>query len=215
MKKKSFLIAISLWVILITVISSCNLSQQAPSGTDSTQSTADDSRIKELEAQIILLMQNQQLSENKRKEEISKLEAAIEKLKATDTEAPTESGTEAQKTLSYTVENGKAIITSIYINEETVTIPAVIDGFQVSSIGSDAIKSQSLKKLIISPGIEKIDWFAFRNCVSLSSISIPDSVLSIGYGAFDNTSRSLTISCNRDSFAHKYAQSYGITYDIT
>jgi hypothetical protein len=215
MKKKTFLIAISLLVILITVISSCNLSQQAPSGTDSTQSTADDSKIKELEAQIILLMQNQQLSENKRKEEISKLEAAIEKLKATDTEAPTESGTEAQKTLSYTVENGKAIITSIYINEETVTIPAVIDGFQVSSIGSDAIKSQSLKKLIISPGIEKIDWFAFRNCVSLSSISIPDSVLSIGYGAFDNTSRSLTISCNRDSFAHKYAQSYGITYDIT
>ena len=211
MKKKTFLIAISLLVILITVISSCNLSQQAPSGTDSTQSTADDSKIKELEAQIILLMQNQQLSENKRKEEISKLEAAIEKLKATDTEAPTESGTEAQKTLSYTVENGKAIITSIYINEETVTIPAVIDGFQVSSIGSDAIKSQSLKKLIISPGIEKIDWFAFRNCVSLSSISIPDSVLSIGYGAFDNTSRSLTISCNRDSFAHKYAQSYGIT----
>ena len=215
MKKKPFLIAISLLVILMTVISSCNMQPQSPSDTDETQPTEDNTRIKELEAQLILLMQNQQLSDNERKQEISKLEAEIEKLKATGTEAPSESGTEAPKTLSYIVENGKAVITSININEESVTIPAVIDGYQVSAIGSDAIKSQSLKKVIISSGIEKIDWFAFRNCISLTSVSIPDSVISIGYGAFDNTSKSLTISCNRDSFAHKYAQSYGITYDIT
>ena len=215
MKKKSFLIIISLIIILSTLISSCNIHPQTPNATDSSQTSTEDAKIKELEAQIILLMQNQQLSDNERKKEISKLQAEIEKLKETSTEAPTESETESQKTLTYAIENGKAVITSIYINEESFTVPAVIDGFQVVSIGSDAIHSQTLKKLIISSGIEKIDWFAFRNCTLLSSISIPDSVVSIGYGAFDNTSKTLTISCKRDSFAHKYAQSYGITYDIT
>ena len=107
MKKKPFLIAISLLVILMTVISSCNMQPQSPSDTDETQPTEDNTRIKELEAQLILLMQNQQLSDNERKQEISKLEAEIEKLKATGTEAPSESGTEAPKTLSYIVENGK------------------------------------------------------------------------------------------------------------
>ena len=215
MKRKPFIIAISLLVILITLISSCGTQLQVPSGSDTTQVGTSEERIKELEAQIITLMQSQQLSDNERKQELSKLKAEIEKLKKTETEQATQAATEAQKTISYTVEDGKAIITSININEESVTIPAVIDGYQVSAIGNDVISSQTLKKVIISSGIEKIDWFAFRNCSSLSHISIPDSIVSIGYGAFDNTSRSLTIICNRNSFAHKYAQSYGITYDIT
>lgn len=219
MKKKQFLCILSILVILITVISSCNMQTPKPSETESSQSNTDSDRIKELEAQIIMLMQNQQLSDNERKKEISQLEAAIEKLKATDSvENPSETQSSTdneQKNLTYTIENGSAVITAIYTNEESFTIPAVIDGFQVAAIGSDAIKSTTLKSVIISSGIEKLDWFAFRNSLSLSSVSIPDSVLSIGYGAFDNTSKSLVIHCSRDSFAHKYAQSYGITYDIT
>ena len=196
MKKKNILIVMSLLIILLTVISSCNSQVPTPSATGVPTSTSDEARIKELEAQIVMLMQNQQLSDNERKQEIAALEAKIEKLKATEPPTPLPSESEAPKSFTYTV-------------------PASVDGYQVYSIGSDALTSSKIKSVIISSGIEKLDWFAFRNCINLSSVSIPDSVTSIGYGAFDNTSRSLTIRCSRDSFAHKYAQSYGITYDIT
>lgn len=218
MKKKPIIILLSLLIILLTVICSCNMQTQVPSGTGTSTSEPDDSRIKELEDQILLLMQNQQLSDNERKKEIAALEAEIEKLKSTeekpkDTVSSTE--TAAPQIFKYTLENGKAIITSIDSAEESVTIPSVIDGYQVYGIGSEAISSSTVKSITISDGIEKLDWFAFRNCIALSYISIPSSVSSIGYGAFDNTSKALTIYCSRDSFAHKYAQSYGLTYDIT
>ena len=216
MKKNHYIIIASLLIILVTLISSCNIqSQSQGDNSDGSQTTSADAKIKELEAQIIQLMQDQQLSENEQKKEIAKLQAEIEQLRSTETQTESANTDETEKALLYIVENGKAIITSIKTNEESFTVPAVIDGYQVSAIGTDAVKSSSLEKLIISSGIEKIDWFAFRNCLSLSTISIPDSVTSIGYGAFDNTSKSLTINCKRDSFAHKYAQSYGITYDIT
>ena len=113
------------------------------------------------------------------------------------------------------LDGGRAIITEISTKEETVIIPSTIDGYSVYSIGSEALTSKMVTDVIISDGIEKLDWFAFKNCISLSSVTIPDSVVSIGYGAFDNAHKSFTIICSKNSFAHLYAQSYGLTYDIT
>lgn len=219
MKKKNVVFAVSLLLILILGISSCNGNK--PSGSDTappseTVAPSDD-RISQLEAQIVALMQSQELSKTEQQKMVAELKAQLEALKSTDTPkettAPTE--TEPATTFNYTLENGRAVITSINTKEETVTIPSVIDSYQVYSIGSEALNSNTVKTVNISSGIEKIDWFAFSGCFALSSVSIPDSVTSVGYGAFDNTSKSLTIHCSRDSFAHKYAQSYGITYDIT
>jgi hypothetical protein len=97
-----------------------------------------------------------------------------------------------------------------------VTIARNIAGFDAIVCGHDGIRrSKTVESIIISSGIEKIDWFAFKNCPNLVSVTIPDTVNSIGYGAFDNSSKSFVIRCSRDSFAHRYAQSYGLTYDIT
>ena len=162
-------------------------------------------------------MQSQEISKSEQQQLLNELKAELEALKSTEkpkeTSAPIQ--TDPPTIYNYTLQNGYAVITSVTTTEESITIPAIIDNHQVSAIGSNALNSTTVKSVIISPGIEKIDWFAFSGCISLSSVSIPDSVTSVGYGAFDNTSKALTIHCNRDSFAHKYAQSYGITYDIT
>ena len=214
--KKKVLIILSLAIVLIAFISACDIKAPTQSNTETQETVSPEEKIKELEAQIITLMQSQQLADTERKKEIAALEAKIEELKSKGTEAPTDTQQpESPKSFTYTIENGKAIITSINTTEETLTIPSVIDGYQVSAIGSQSLNSSNVKRVIISSGIEKLDWFAFCNCLNLSSVTIPDSVTSIGYGAFDNTARSLTIYCSRDSFAHKYAQSYGLTYDIT
>lgn len=229
MKRKTIIILLSSLLILVTVISSCAKvgapSPDASQNSDSSQTQSTQDRIAELEAKILTLIQNQQLSDTERRQEIASLTAELEKLKAIDkgtnsednsqSEDESESDTQPSNTFKYTIDGGRAIITEINTNSESVNIPSSIDGYPVYSIGSEALSSKTVKSVVISSGIEKLDWFAFRNCISLSSISIPNSVTSIGYGAFDNVSKSFTIKCQKNSFAHQYAQSYGLTYDIT
>lgn len=93
-----------------------------------------------------------------------------------------------------------------------MVIPSQIDGFDVYSITSNAFEKYSFKSVIISEGVEVIDWFAFYNCKNLTSITIPSSVRRIGYSAFDGCGKNFTIYCHADSFAQSYAKSYGIPY---
>lgn len=234
MKRKIIIILSS--VLTVAAITASCARTNSPSSQPSENSTASDTqstqdRISELEAKILTLIQNQQLSDTERKKEIDALNAELERLKSTAHAKPTESernesnseseseesesDTTPANTFKYMLDGNRAIITEITTVSDNVKIPSAIDGYQVYSIGSEALSSKTVKSVVISEGIEKLDWFAFRNCISLSSITVPSSVVSIGYGAFDNVSKSLTIKCQKDSFAHRYAQSYGLTYDIT
>ena len=214
-------------------MTSCSLLGGVPQNTQPLQSeqSSDSVKIKELEEKILTLIQDQKLNEEERRKEINKLSLELEKLKAESkketsiphaTESNKESSSNAETlpqnntpTFKYMLDGGRAVITEISVKEETVIIPSSIDGYSVYSIGSEALTSKDVTDVIISDGIEKLDWFAFKNCISLSTVTIPDSVISIGYGAFDNAHQSFTIICSKNSFAHLYAQSYGLTYDIT
>lgn len=218
MRKKPLIIILSLFICLSSALSSCNYipddseketNQQIPSNSTET-------RIKELEAQIITLLQSQQISESERKKEISALKTELDALKKKESNKASESATESEapKIFKYTLNGYKATITSISTDEESISIPSVIDGHAVIAIGSEALSSNKIKRIVFEDGIESLDWFAFKGCPSLTSVSIPASVTSIGYGAFDGSSKSLIIECKKDSFAMKYAQSYGIKYEI-
>lgn len=221
MKKKALIFIIAILSAISTSLSSCgyifpdedNSSEQnSLSATDNST----DERIKELEAQIITLLQSQQISESERKQEISVLKAELDALKKKESTQSTDTTTESEapKIFSYTLNGYKATITSINTNEESISIPSVIDGHAVTAIGSDVLISKNVKRIVLEDGIEALDWFAFKGCGSLISISIPESVTSIGYGALDGAPKSLIIECKKDSFAMKYAQSYGIKYNL-
>ena len=135
---------------------------------------------------------------------------------STDTEgadASSESSTPVSQFL-YKKEGNGIIITGYTGAEGHVVIPAKIDGYAVTAIGDSAFSSDSLKSIIISNGIQKIDWFAFNECPALLSVTIPESVVSIGYSAFSPQSNAFTIYCHSDSFAHRYAKSYGWSYAL-
>ena len=83
-------------------------------------------------------------------------------------------GAETYGDFNYSVLDDGTVEIAKYIgNAEKVDIPKKIDGKSVT----------------------KIDWFAFRDCTSLISVTMPDSVASIGAGAFEYciNLRSITI----------------------
>ena len=86
-----------------------------------------------------------------------------------------------------------------------VSIPSDHRGYKVENgiiynkDGTHLVFCPPAKKddFTISDGVEQIDWFAFRDCAAMKSISIPASVRSIDQHAFTNCSLpEVTLSAN-------------------
>ncbi|MCL1819451.1 MAG: leucine-rich repeat domain-containing protein [Oscillospiraceae bacterium] len=100
--------------------------------------------------------------------------------------------------------------------QKDLTVPGVIDGRTVTSIGSNAFSgNRSLKSIYISDGVEiignnaffnssvswvilpesltTIEYSAFYNCKKLTHIFIPKNVDEIGFEAFGGTSSLMTV----------------------
>ena len=123
--------------------------------------------------------------------------------------------------ITYTVDSSTNSVTITDIElptgQNTVDIPATIDGKPVTSIGERAFQLCSeLTSIIIPSSVTSIEtgafWgcygltsitipssvtfighFAFRSCYGLTSVTIPSSVTSIGISAFENCSELTTI----------------------
>ena len=88
--------------------------------------------------------------------------------------------------LTYTISNGRVTITDCNTSASgALEIPATIEGYPVTIIGSSAFEDySSLTSIAIPDSVTSIGDYAFYNCDSLTSITIPDSVTSIGERAF-------------------------------
>ena len=86
----------------------------------------------------------------------------------------------------YSVENGKATITSVDMDiSGDVVIPAKLGGYPVTSIGEAAfIDCQYIESIQLPKSLKNIDPWAFAGCLNLKRITIPNSVTNIGSWAF-------------------------------
>ena len=212
--KKSTLFTIILATIASILFTSCAQEITNPPNITTATSTYE-SIIEELEQKIIDIQQNHYISESESKKQIAELKSKIDELrsesKSTTAQQTTVATTLPEGIFIYSLSDGKAIIDGYTGKEDHLVVPSQVDGFDVYGISSKAFEGYSFKSVIISDGVESIDWFAFYNCKQLTSITIPSSVRKIGYAVFDGCPKNFTIYCQSGSFAQSYAKSYGIT----
>ena len=98
----------------------------------------------------------------------------------------------AKSDFSYKLDaSGNATITAYNGNKSELTIPSKIDGHKVVTIDYHAFdenrnntNGHTIKKLVISEGITRIESFAFIECQNLQSVKLPQSLTYIGSMAF-------------------------------
>ena len=86
-----------------------------------------------------------------------------------------------------TSESPKTVQLTGYVSKPTGTleIPATVNDYSVTSIGTNAFRSCSgLKSVVLPDGLTSIGNGAFGYCYNMTSANIPDGVTSIGNNAF-------------------------------
>ena len=87
----------------------------------------------------------------------------------------------------YTASSGKATITGYTGSGGDVVIPETLGYCTVVGIGTLAFREcTTMTSVTIPDSVTKIDTSAFARCSNLTTVTIPDSVLSLGSDAFHN-----------------------------
>ena len=98
--------------------------------------------------------------------------------------------TDKQTTLSYDLTDETCTVSGGTVVDKEFDIPSSYNGHTVTDIGQSAFKDNlTVTSVTIPDGVTKIGQDAFYGCRNLESVTIPQSVTSIGTSAFYNCSK--------------------------
>ncbi|MBQ3074568.1 MAG: leucine-rich repeat protein, partial [Clostridia bacterium] len=92
------------------------------------------------------------------------------------------------KLYNYTLNTAnEATITKYNGNAWTVHIPSELDGYKVVAIGSNAFQNKSLRSVTIPDSVTSIGNCAFESCINLREVTLSKNLTKLGYRAFAYT----------------------------
>lgn len=103
-----------------------------------------------------------------------------------------------QAQFNYETNNGTITITGYTGPGGDVTIPEIVNGMAVTSVGDWVFQDcTNLTSVTMGNGVTSIGVWAFGNCTSLTSVSIGNSVTSIGESTFKGCTNLATVKIGR------------------
>lgn len=93
---------------------------------------------------------------------------------------------EQEADFTYYIDRGDVTITKwISPTQGDIVVPERVDGYRVTYIGDHVFEDCSeITSVTLPDTIISIGYFAFKNCCTLETINLPDSLRSIGHSAF-------------------------------
>lgn len=166
--------------------------------------------VKQLQEEVLRLKTEHYIDQITYESKIEILEQSIEVLKALQGTGGASQPSESVP-FTYRIEEGEVTLLSYTGAARRVEVPATVENLPVTALGDRLFQNcASIEEVIIPEGVKSVGWFVFSGCVSLKTVSMPSSVSTICYGAFENCSATLTVRCDKGSYAEAYAKSYGI-----
>jgi len=114
---------------------------------------------------------------------------------------------------TYTLSGGKAKITDVKSTVSgTLTFPSTVNGYAVTSIGTNAVADcDSVTKIVIPASVTTLDANALAGCENLKTVSISKGLKSVGRAAFYNCDKLVQITV--DSSNASLSSSGGILFN--
>ena len=111
-----------------------------------------------------------------------------------------------QAQYTYTVAAGKVTITGYTGPGGAVTIPDLITGLPVTTIGDYAFYSAlGPTSVTMGTNVTTIGNYAFESCTNLTQVTVPKTVTSIGAGAFESCDSLTNISVDASNLVYSSA----------
>ena len=106
---------------------------------------------------------------------------------------------------AYTLEDDTVTINAYRGNDTCVVVPAFIDGFEVTAIGTGAFRGVAMTELILPPTLDVIEESAFWDC-GLESITLFDNIEEIRDNCFTgcNNLKTLRINAIEAPYGYNY-----------
>ena len=120
---------------------------------------------------------------------------------------------ETEGLYTYTVTNGEATITQVDSSVSgDVTIPETLGGYPVVAIGDDAFFDlYDIESVSIPNTVTSIGAYAFASCSILSEVVLPENLVTIGDGAFSMSSvKSYEIPASVTSIGKSALESFSV-----